>query len=314
MANLTSDELHEKGLCVRCRKPNDRADKYRTCTNCSIQTTKNKMKRYEMRYKSGLCIKCGEPNDSDLKLCFDCRLKVSESRDNDEYRAKRRMYSERAKSRLFAEGKCIYCGKPNDNEKSKMCLACTAKSNEYGRETRKKFLEIGICPMCKKEPLFGDEKSCPECRAWKTNLTEEYKKNNPEKVKIWNAKKNQNIRERRVERKEKGLCTECAKELKGDECNYSMCPRCRDKLAKKSRYYRAQKWEKPKREEWKKLGLCYQCGGEVKEGYKLCEKHYEILINVRNSENAIAYRQRVSDAEGRRIMNYIKARGKQGAC
>lgn len=313
MANLTADELHEKGLCVRCRKPNDRADKYRTCTNCSQQVSLIKKQRQDMRYENGLCIKCGKPNNTDLKLCYDCRLKVSESRNTDEYRAKRKIYSEHIKSKYIAEGKCIYCGKPNDNEKSKMCLACTAKSNEYGRQARRKLIEFGVCPLCKSEPLFGNEKSCPECRAAKTNRTEEYKKNNPEKVKVWNAKKNQNIRERRAERRENGLCTECAKELKGDECNYSICPRCRDKLAKKSSYYRAQKWEKPKREEWKRLGLCYQCGEEPKEGYKLCEKHYEILMNVRNSENAIAYRQRMSNVENKRIIGLMKRKEKQGA-
>lgn len=71
----------------------------------------------------------------------------------------RKRYEERKASNL-----CVLCGKPLDRE-GVVCTACNSKRTAYGRELYKKLQAVGICPRCGKNLLYGDEKSCVECRA-----------------------------------------------------------------------------------------------------------------------------------------------------
>ena len=71
----------------------------------------------------------------------------------------RQRYEERKASNL-----CVVCGKPLDRE-GVVCTACNTKRTAYGRELYKKLQAVGVCPRCGKNLLYGDEKSCVECRA-----------------------------------------------------------------------------------------------------------------------------------------------------
>lgn len=46
-----------------------------------------------------------------------------------------------------------------------MCSECAEKSRFETREKREFMQNMGICPRCCKNKLFGSEKECPECAA-----------------------------------------------------------------------------------------------------------------------------------------------------
>ncbi len=46
-----------------------------------------------------------------------------------------------------------------------MCSECAEKSRIDVREKREFMRNMGICPRCCKNKLFGSEKECPECAA-----------------------------------------------------------------------------------------------------------------------------------------------------
>ena len=70
------------------------------------------------------------------------------------------------KNRLAAKekGLCIRCRKPRNRE-GVYCSKCLEKERERHKKDREFFVDIGICYMCRKTKLFGDEKICPECLA-----------------------------------------------------------------------------------------------------------------------------------------------------
>lgn len=68
---------------------------------------------------------------------------------------------------------------------------------------REFFLSIGICPICRKNKLFGDERSCPECKVKQIPLNQAYYQ--------LHGNNNEAIRKRYAERKAQGICTRCGK-------------------------------------------------------------------------------------------------------
>lgn len=102
-----------------------------------------------------------------------------------------------------SEGLCIRCGNERTSISKTYCKECLIKKRTYEREARAFFKNIGICPICRKNKLFGDEKSCLECRAkriQKKNITEEY---------LESRRKKQ--REKHRYCVENGICTRCHK-------------------------------------------------------------------------------------------------------
>ena len=77
-------------------------------------------------------------------------------------------------------------------------------------------------------------------------------------------------KKKRDEAREKGYCIVC---LKRPATNGAKCLEC---------YLRQKRYDKSKcdgrRQMWIEEGRCYFCGGEVKEGKKVCEKHYRVLF------------------------------------
>jgi hypothetical protein len=75
------------------------------------------------------------------------------------------------------------------------------------------------------------------------------------------------------ENRAKGLCG-CGKPATD---GYKTCTTCRMKARLDAAKRRRRKGIEP-RKMWLDVGKCWSCGAPVKEGYKLCEKHYNLLI------------------------------------
>lgn len=165
-------------------------------------------------------------------------------------------------------GLCPRCGKKLDR-KGHYCTNCVEKHNEYQRDTKRLLRSIGICPECRKEKLFGDERTCLECQAnaySRKHPTEEQRKRYNEKFKIQQ-------KELYKIRSEKGICTRCGKFKAKDGAK--KCEICLEKNAALHR----QKYLKKQNERLiRKLNnLCYQCGEPLDETAKtsFCKKCYE---------------------------------------
>ena len=79
---------------------------------------------------------------------------------------------------------------------------------------------------------------------------------------------------------QKGICTRCRK--RKADYGYKTCGICREK----GREYKRMKYGKPDRSERYKQGLCYFCDNPIKDGYKVCEKHYKMNVEKANSGKA----------------------------
>lgn len=102
-------------------------------------------------------------------------------------------------------GVCIRCGKPTDGEHSR-CKDCRDYASNYQRKTREWCRENHLCVICRKEHVYGNDKTCPECRAKDSNrvykriLTTEQR----------NAL-NENAKARYAKNKDSGICVTCGK-------------------------------------------------------------------------------------------------------
>lgn len=109
--------------------------------------------------------------------------------------------------RRKANGECPRCGKKMDRE-GHYCQSCLEMCRADRNATRQFLREIGICPICHKNALIGDERNCLECRAYyaarreknKITLTEERLQHNRD-----NSKK---LYRNRIDNNK---CTRCGK-------------------------------------------------------------------------------------------------------
>lgn len=88
-----------------------------------------------------------------------------------------RMYYRRKEA-----GLCVNCGKPLDIAGVK-CSKCRDRTNKDRRELISWYKENGICPICRKNNLFGNEKECIECSAKRYTKRMTCYNLNPEKFK-----------------------------------------------------------------------------------------------------------------------------------
>lgn len=128
----------------------------------------------------------------------------------------------------IAQGLCGRCGKPNNNGLVN-CDSC----RDYQKKTRELFKKYGVCPVCTKNPLVGDEKVCLECKASKVEYMRKYIAENRERL---NANARERGKKRIIERKSKGLCTHCGRVKVYDA--YVTCGKCRMKNAELARLLR----------------------------------------------------------------------------
>ena len=167
-------------------------------------------------------------------------------------------------------GLCPRCGRTLDRN-GHYCSECNAKHNKYVKETRAFLRKQGMCPVCGKEKLFGDEKQCISCRQKaydrRKPLTEEQKKR-------YNIqfRKQQNSVYR--ERSENGICTRCGK-YKAEKGK----KKCRICLDKDAEMHRKRTYNKKSTREYRKENhLCYNCGKEIDmETGEICQSCWEIF-------------------------------------
>lgn len=174
------------------------------------------------------------------------------------------------------KGLCVDCRKPLDRDGVR-CVSCNDKHNQKNKERREWYQSAGICPKCGENPIMGDEKMCPECRAYAYKIVmgrRDFirKRYNSDHAK-WSRKAY-------AERKAQGICTRCGKR-KADH-GYVMCGICREKDRNRKRIA----YGKPDRRERCLSGLCFFCDNPIKDGYKVCEKHYQMNVEKARSSNA----------------------------
>ena len=187
------------------------------------------------------------------------------------------IYQKRLLEKRKINGLCIDCGNTLDRDGVR-CVKCNAKHNKEINADRKWYIENGICPRCRKNIIFGSENVCPECSAYAYEITmnsrERLGKEHYNKVhKEW-SKRTHN------EMIQKGICTRCRK--RKADYGYKTCGICRAKI----RNYKRIKYGKPDRSERYKQGLCYFCDNPIKDGYKVCEKHYKMNVEKSLSQKA----------------------------
>lgn len=168
---------------------------------------------------------------------------------------------------MIIKGTCRECGKPAKNPNGTYCQECLDKHKEY----RKKLIQSGVCPYCKKSIFSGT--MCEEC---KEKSRERWKRirEDPEYRADFNRKQAESRKKKRAERKEQGICTRCGK--RKAITGRTLCTVCaveKNNHEKAIRYRSINKIPLP-RNEWIDYGLCYRCG-EENDNYpfkKLCSK------------------------------------------
>lgn len=185
------------------------------------------------------------------------------------------IYQKRFIERRKEQGLCLKCGKPIDRHGT-FCTDCRKVINTDAYEIRHWYQDHGICPRCRKNDLFGDEKVCLECGAKEYGITMRSRERLGKEH--YNNRHNEWARKEHKRRIEQGICTRCGK--RKVDSGYKTCGICR---TKDNRTRKIRLGEKPNRSERYKQGLCYFCDNPVKGGYKVCEKHYH--MNLQKLDN-----------------------------
>ena len=164
-------------------------------------------------------------------------------------------------------GLCPRCGKPLDRE-GHYCSKCVKYVSEYVRKNREFYRKNNLCPICGKNELFGDEKSCPECRAKqqnrRDNFTEEQKQKYIYKFYDKNKKRKRLIYKECIE---KGICTKCG--IRKSANGKRKCSICQEK---ENEYARNRRNKGIARSERPQYNLCYLCGEPLDREGGLCTK------------------------------------------
>lgn len=125
------------------------------------------------------------------------------------------------------------------------------------------YLDIGICPRCRKRPVEPNKRACYECLALDRDRYKRKRQNGSYDQKADTERKRRQAEERR----KKGLCYRC-----GKYPAEGLCGRCKAKAAR----YREKYSQDIKRSERPSYGRCYICGKqELYEGHKVCKKCYQ---------------------------------------
>lgn len=125
-------------------------------------------------------------------------------------------------------GVCVRCGKDRGNSTNLMCDGC----NGYYKANYLFYIQHKICPSCKSEKLWGDEKYCLNCRDKILTRTEKRRKEKPEQIRMTNK---EYYHKRHEYLLKSGICVRCGKAKATP--NYKTCALCRHK---ESMRYRGQ--------------------------------------------------------------------------
>ena len=197
------------------------------------------------------------------------------------------IYQKRLLEYRKTNGLCIDCGNALDRDGVR-CVKCNTKHNETNNADRKWYRENGICPRCRKNIIFGTENMCAECSAYAYEIT----MNSRERLgrEHYNEVHKEWSKRTHHEMIERGICTRCRK--RKADYGYKTCGICREK----GRKYKRMKYGKPDRSERYKQGLCYFCDNPIKDGYKVCEKHYKMNVEKSLSQKAKEARRELQES------------------
>lgn len=106
-------------------------------------------------------------------------------------------------------GLCVRCGKKNDRERT-LCSQCREKATIQQRQVKEWYRENGICPDCRQEKLYGQEKICILCKAKLYEAKQKHKPTEEQQMKYRNNFKEQQRNLYKL-RTEQGVCTRCGK-------------------------------------------------------------------------------------------------------
>lgn len=179
--------------------------------------------------------------------------------------------------KLQDAGLCPVCGKERDREDRAHCTACREKKNAKQRSQRVKYIEYGICPICKVNPIYDGRKKCFDCTAMARTYRENVRVADRE---AYNAQARIYNKQNYHKNRELGLCVMCRRKVEEPE-KYAKCSICRAKYRQRHAEKMAQRGPvKTQGQIWREQGLCYLCGGELYEDKKLCKRHYDIMHNI----------------------------------
>lgn len=163
-----------------------------------------------------------------------------------------------------------------------MRTECANKKKIYQRETREFLRNMGLCPRCGKNKLFGNEKECSECSAMMYEINQRSKERR-------NITSMDYYRKDIVRLKNDGLCRSCRK-IKVAE-GHTYCSTCLEKHRKRGRTYRRKKDNMIDRSERPNYGLCYTCGEPLDREGRVCMKCAERMItNLPEHRDNLAWR------------------------
>lgn len=185
--------------------------------------------------------------------------------------------------------KCPQCGCDMTGQDRVTCEDCIKRQSKQKAKNIMYYRKMGKCPYCKVNYIYGDEGYCPECRVMRTEWSTKSRNIHREE---YNEKHRKYSKEKYDERKKLGICTRCGKRNVTDR--FTTCAICRDKI---------QRNKKPKEHKITGrtvTGLCFFCSEPAKDGYKVCEKHYQMNIEKANSEKSIENRKKITEKENQR--------------
>lgn len=134
------------------------------------------------------------------------------------------------------KGMCVRC--KDSSEGKALCPKCAEAESKYAKTVRLMYLELGICPVCKRNPLTEDGKSCLPC---KEKHREAMKRMRGEEKEAYQAKMRVYLKQRRERLKEKGLCVVCGKAEASER--YYTCDACRLKRYEECKKYWKKEYE-----------------------------------------------------------------------
>ena len=137
-----------------------------------------------------------------------------------EYQAqwRRAKYRERREKHI-----CVTCGKRPAEKGKTMCKMCSDNLKQSRAESKKFYTSLGICYMCHKNRIYGDETVCPECAAKRSSRNEKTRqKPTAEQIKHRHAYGKNYY----AECKKKKICPTCGSKVTD---GYVRCPKCREK-------------------------------------------------------------------------------------
>lgn len=165
-------------------------------------------------------------------------------------------YEEKCKK----EGRCPACGKKKDRE-GRYCYSCKDKNNKRKREDKEYCRQNHICTICQKERVYGNEKTCFNCREKARAIRNAYTDEQREKYKKISMASMRKTKEKLLS---EGKCPVC--KTRKLEKGRKKCRLCLNKDAERQRMKRIGK---PDIRAYRKENhLCYFCGGVIENPSK----------------------------------------------